>query len=68
MLKLTNEDLEQVKSLILWAKTQNIAILTIKDLSVTFFPEAPKASEFNLDELKAQEKQSEEELILYSSR
>lgn len=64
---MTKEEIEQIKDLILWAKDQNLAVLTIKDtISVTFMPVA--AVPFNLDDLKAQEKQKEEDLLFYSAR
>lgn len=66
-IKISKEDLESTKEFILWAKANGILAITIDKISVTFAPTLPKPIEFNLDELKRQEKE-EESLMFYSSR
>jgi hypothetical protein len=66
MALITEEDIKLFKELVIWSKSQGIAVLTLKGISVSFFPDPPKMAEFNLDELKQQE--SEEELMFHSVR
>jgi hypothetical protein len=67
MALITEEEVKQFKELVIWSKQQGVAVLTLGKITVSFFPEQPKLAEFNLDELKAQEKQNEENLEFYSS-
>ena len=63
---ITNEEIEQFKALVLWCKANGVAALALGDMSVSLFPEIPKLTEFNIDDIKNQEEETE--LLYHSAR
>jgi len=65
---MTEKELSTLKELITWAKTQNIAQLTYKSLSVTFYgSNLPPANISALVEQDKETKISQDELETWSS-
>jgi len=52
---------EQFKELVIWAREQNIASLSVNGATVSFFPNLPTLSDYNLEDVP------QDKLLFHSS-